>query len=428
MASLWTSITFPVQTIRKLDPPFTLYIHPKSVRLMSWWKEFLADVPPSIYLFKPPLMRKSRSTNVDIDTLDKAYTTFFCGSFFRSARSLVLNIINQDLDNICSDPTPFPNLRDLRIKADPDSRIPRIPVSAFPPAPRLVYLHLAHSELFRQRLLDVFPWAQLTHLYIPRTVPYDCFQSLMRLSTSLKLASFILLTDNPPLGAPVPVPVPVATHDVCSLRHLVIAVSNGTSVISRAFDSLHFPALTALRVCSVAYPLTDIVVVHQVLGTMPTLEELHFDNTLSFADSYVLPFRSSPAGRTLGMLVPRLRHLVIDFVDPSRENVGANIVSFLQSAWICKGWPERDAREDPVLRHLEFVIENDSLVEIQPVPDEIVAEVTGYLETGGRTGLPFKVSITDADSVATARHIFNVFDEQLPSQGWNSAVKFYDKL
>ncbi|KJA16820.1 hypothetical protein HYPSUDRAFT_58002 [Hypholoma sublateritium FD-334 SS-4] len=252
----------------------------------------------------------------------------------------------------------------------------------------------------------------------------------MRLSSSLKLAAFILLSDNPQSGpgAVVPEPAPVATHDVCTLRHLVIAVSNATSVISRAFDSIHLPALTALRLCSVAYPLTDIVEVHRLLGTMPALEELHFDATLSFADSYVLPFRSAPAGQTLGTLVPRLRHLIIDFVDPSRENAGTNIVSFLQSAWLCKGWPERYEREGPVRRRLEFVIENDSLVESEPVPEEIVAEVKAYLEAGGRIGLPFEVSIKDADSFATPRHILNVFDEKLPSQGWNSSLEFYDEL
>ena len=158
MGSLWTSITFPVQTIRKPDSPFTLYIYPKSARLISWWTDYLANVPPSIHLFRPPRKFKPRYIDaIDFDTLDDAYATFFCGSFFRSARSLMLNVISQDLDVICSNPTPFPNLRDLRTNGELYLKIPRLPLSAFPPAPLLVHLHLSHAEDFEERLLYVFP-------------------------------------------------------------------------------------------------------------------------------------------------------------------------------------------------------------------------------------------------------------------------------
>ena len=429
MGSLWTSATFPVQTFRKPDSPFSLYIQPKSARLISWWTEYLADVPPSIYIFRPPRKIKPHFIGADIDNLDDAYTTFFCGSFFRSSRRVVLNIINQDLDVICSDPTPFPNLRDLRINSQrSDFDIPRLPLSAFPSAPRLVHLHLSHTEEFEQRLLYVFPWSQLTHIYMPRTIVHDCLNNLMKLCTSLKLAAFILKTADSAVGLPQPAAAPVATRQVSTLRHLVIAVSIPSAAISRSLDSLYFPMLTALRICSIAYPIIDFMEVHKILGKMPVLEELHFDSILSFADGPVLPYDFAPAGRTLSDLVPRLRLLVIDFIDPSRDNVGANIINFLQSAWLCRGWREEDVHGTLVRRRLEFVVDNDSLEETEPIPHEIIAEVKAYLESGGNRGLPFEVSITDGYSISDKRHTFEVFDEKLPSRGWDSSVQFTDKL
>ncbi len=125
------------------------------------------------------------------------------------------------------------------------------------------------------------------------------------------------------------------------------------------------------------------------------------------------------AGKTLATLVPRLRRLVIDFVDPSRNNVGANIVSFLQSAWLCKGWIVQDECGDLVRRVLELIVENHSLVKTPLISEKIIAEVKGYLESGGNFGLPFEVSIKDGYSISVTRRTYNVINEELPSRGWD---------
>ena len=170
--------------------------------------------------------------------------------------------------------------------------------------------------------------------------------------------------------------------------------------------------------------MTNIVELHKLLEVMPALEELHFDSTLSFADGHVLPFSFAPAGQTLATLVPRLRRLVIDFIDPSLNNVGANIVSFLQSAWLCKGWLVQDYCGDLARRQLELIVENHSLVKTPSISEKIIAEVRGYLESGGDFGLPFEVSLKDGYSIAVTRHTYNVINEELPSRGWDRAAIF----
>lgn len=427
--SIWTLATFTLHTIRRVGPPFTLYIHPKASMFMSWWKIHLSNVAPSIYLARPPRVRSPPPMNIEIDNLEEAYTTFFGGVFFRSARSLVLDILNHELDVICSDPTPFPNLIDIRIENNPNSRMLRIPVAPFPYAPKLTRLHLSHADLFRDRIIHIFPWAQLTHLYMPRTISQDTFRDVLGLCTHLRLGALILATPIPLSGI---ASVATAVQNVAvvpELRHLVVASS--AKPVGLTFSGLSFPALVALRISSAAFPLHSLAQVCALLSAAPVLEELHFSNSLSFSDGDYIDFDRGDAmgANRLSKLAPRLRFLVVDFIDPSRLNVGKNIIRFLQSSWLSAGWSlPATINGSRSLRQLIFVVENGSLTESEPIPDEIIGEVQTFLGTDWyNPNAPFVVSVQGAYSFEE-RYIFDVFDENLPSLGWDAAVDFYTKL
>ncbi|KAF8960471.1 hypothetical protein BDZ97DRAFT_1312460 [Flammula alnicola] len=416
---IWTSFTIALETIRKKDPPFDSYILPKTARFLAWWKENLANTAPSFYLEEPA---RSLVSPFDYNELENT-AKFFCSPFFRSARSLHLNVLNQDIDTICSNPMLFENLVELRIMNIQDSRIPRRPPSPFPPSPHLRRLHLSHAESFGDSTIKIYPWSQLTHLYIPRTITFESWVSLIQLCTNLQVAAVIS-------SAPRTNPNSISRFHVPSLRHLVVA-TNVTS-IRPPFTGLLFPVLTALRIASVyANNFTSIDDIEEFLTATPTLTELHFDMSLSFEEDQFVEFDGPLLGgrKSLSMLVPNLRFLVIDYIDPSRNNVSVNIIRLLRSEWLRSGWRALQPHGLQAQRRLELIVDTTSYSDWDPVPEGIVQEVTQYLLKEWPDDAPFEVSIRNPDELTEgSRDKMDVFDEEAPRRGWNEAVQFYETV
>ncbi|KAF9479892.1 hypothetical protein BDN70DRAFT_878319 [Pholiota conissans] len=426
MASLWRSTTFTLYTTRRHDPPSDRLLLRKTTQFIAWWKKNIGDVAPSLYL---PWSSTQPGRRKNLTGLQDVHKALFDSAFFRSAHTLRLVIMNQELDIICSNPVAFPNLSQLRIESIQDSLMPRIEISSFPPSPLLSRIQISHAESFQERTLNIFPWAQLTHLYLPRTMTVGAWKALVQRCTNFKVVAVMLSgadsggTD----GAPVV---------VNNLRQLVAASNSMRTGIP--FTGMLFPNLTAFRLISsfIAGRVRSLDVLEGLLSAMPALKELHLDSALSFTDEEYIPFDQARArsGRCLSTLLPNLQHLVIDFIDPSTDNVAGNIIRFLRSEWLCYGWdplPQDYSESSPSSsyhrRTLKFIISDSSYVYEEPIPNEIVAEVSTFLhsEVWEDISAPFEVSIHEEELVKpVGRSVFDVFDEDMPSKGWDKAVDF----
>lgn len=376
---------------------------------------------PSLYFPWPTATSGYRQ--IDFYKLKNTKSILFNDPFFRTAHRLRLTITNQELDVICLNQAPFVNLVELRIENLPDSRTPRIALSPFPFSPRLTRLQLSHAESFEGRPLNMFPWSQLTHLYLPRTISLDSWRTLVQRCTNLKIMTSILS------GADADTPSSPIVID--SLRQLVVAFLS--MQIAVPLPGLVFSNLTAFRLINgrTSTHFMTIEALEGLLSSMPALIELHFDWALSFTDEDFIPFDQVPLrnGRGLSAYVPHLQYLVVDFIDPSNDNVVENISRFLKSEWLCSGWISHDSLGLRVRRKLEFIVLNSSYFDDQPIPEKIITEVTAYLENEWPANAPFDVSIQDEEPLkGFGRNIYDVFDEKLPSKGWDEAVDFYTSV
>ncbi|KAF8198462.1 hypothetical protein BJ912DRAFT_951465, partial [Pholiota molesta] len=216
MPFIWKSTTFTIQNVRHPDPPFERFNLPKSRKFIAWWNKHILDVAPSLY-FPSPTSRPG-NRRIDFRQLKNSKSILFNDPFFRAAHGLRLTITNQELDAICSNQAPFDNLVELRIETFPDSRTPRIALSPFPCSPRLTRLQLSHGDSFEGRALHIFPWSQLTHLYLPRTISLSSWRTLLQRCTNLTVMASILAVSD--------AGTPSSPTVIESLRQLVVALNN----------------------------------------------------------------------------------------------------------------------------------------------------------------------------------------------------------
>ncbi|KAF9479891.1 hypothetical protein BDN70DRAFT_878318 [Pholiota conissans] len=249
-------------------------------------------------------------------------------------------------------------------------------------------------------MLRIFPWAQLTHLYLLRMLSFHEFENLIQRCANVKVVAFIKY------GHP-----PVAKPDGCivveNLRQFAIASNEYIMRIS--LSAFSFPNLTAFRfvVGLQTYDFfREMADLEGVFTAMPALRELRFDVPMLLGEGDCIPHEEVQGHRSrwLSSYLPHLEYFVIDSIESNGKNVGANIIKILKSDWLCSGW------ESPCERKLELIGSKSRLPHPVVVPSHIIAEVSAFLQSHWHfDSTPFEVSIRAEESERSA---FDVFEEE----------------
>lgn len=164
-----------------------------------------------------------------------------------------------------------------------------------------------------------------------------------------------------------------------NLHHLAISCSDLYGITP--FHRFSFPELTSLRIVSMQHNrVHSLRTLEIMLGAAPLLTELHLDFCLSFRRVSCLPFGQPLEGSRLSDLTPRLRRLVVDYIDPGDAGVGGRIIQFLQSDWLCSGW-EMLSGDRAERRHLELGVLQRSYFTSGAFCDDIIRHVEAHLRT-----------------------------------------------
>ncbi|KDR68138.1 hypothetical protein GALMADRAFT_1052126 [Galerina marginata CBS 339.88] len=419
MPYLWSSIYLTIPYFRLGKSPCKILDTVPTAELTKWWNTEHISIPPSLY-FKPrvpPTPQHRRVIESQIKTSQIRLRRFLPDTFFRSALRLELHLNPADFKMISSVHTMFDNLVDLRIQSTLDSGGTLSIDFPFPPSPKLRRLHLSayHSEGFLHQVPGslLFPWGQLTHLYLPQSIPQHDWVDLIKTCLNLQLGAFnISFRDDSNT---------TTTDSQISVVNLQDMVFGTHQFEPSPLKELLFPRLTALRLVSMDINIfTSLANIAALLQATPALTELHLDFCLNFwkpESSFFTDENAELEDNRLSMVVPQLRLLVIDFIDPGDAIVGPNIIQFLQSRWLCSGWTTLDAEKT---RRLELLIAPESTWFSWTCFDDIMREVGRYLEKLQE----HPAFLISARKGGRSRERFEVFNEGTLRRGWDEAFQF----
>ncbi|KAF8891487.1 hypothetical protein CPB84DRAFT_1963736 [Gymnopilus junonius] len=355
---LWDFVYLSLCYYEFKDPEGAIHVlDRKSLDLIQWWNENHPSIHPSIYL------RCTGSGEPSPGLLSPSHQPLSSNPFFISVRRLDLHRSVFQFSTIFSPNTHFENLVDLKIpKFNENKTI--LTDFIFSPSPNLRRLYLPYSrfEPFRT-ISSVFPWRQLTHIFMPEYIYRDSWRELMMACPAMECGAFCIYQGSFDTLAEITMP---------NLHHFSISCSE--LYVPTPFHKLKMPRLRALRIVSLQHNhVYTLKVLEIMLGAGSSLTELHLDFCLSFRMHSSFSFDQPPEGSRLSDLTPHLRRFVVNYIDPGDNVVGRNIIQFLRSDWLSSGWdilPEGDE-----CRRLELIVLQGSYFTSRLFCDSVMREI-----------------------------------------------------
>lgn len=345
---LWCELTIILEYVTAKSRAGSGFLK-KKMDVMEFWTSRMGRIPPSFHF-----IREHLATSITSDSLFVHAAEFWSMPSIHWAEFLTLHgfsSLDIAIYNKTSKDQLYPNLTTMSVSQPSgreDSTVYLAKLNA--PALRRLYFDCFADQTWNlNKLLDIFPWTNLTHLSANVSIAgrdwYPILQGCINLESGVFNLNFNLLR------------VPGADHStqkrpLCihqKLRELTIQCS--ALEAGDIFDSFLFPSLKCLRLSHPSPRYIPIDALNRIFVATPFVNELHLRTCIGFGFAdFLSTSEQSMFGGPLSQYLPRLTTLVIDAIGYEVRFLALpdDLVTFMRSTWLSAGWPIMDQKKKEI--------------------------------------------------------------------------------